>query len=75
MLDGNMRTETDPHTSSITNPSSMSSSTTQVQVNQELMNADSGDSPAVDQIGGESELLTQFSTFSDQFFLPSRSCS
>ncbi|VDK70081.1 unnamed protein product [Onchocerca ochengi] len=55
ILDGNMRTETDTHINSVTNPSSIGSSAIHVQVNQELINTDSGDSPAVDQIAGEGE--------------------
>ncbi|CAG9539951.1 unnamed protein product [Cercopithifilaria johnstoni] len=45
--DGSMRTETDTHTNSITNPS------IQIQINQGLINTDSSDSLAVDQIGSE----------------------
>ncbi|VDK81416.1 unnamed protein product [Litomosoides sigmodontis] len=48
-----MRTETDAHTSSVTAPSAIGNSIVQAEVNQELINTDSGDSPAVDQINSE----------------------
>lgn len=58
--DGNMRMEPDTHTNSITNPSSMGNPAIQVQLNQELISGDSGDSPALDQIGSEGELFCNF---------------
>ncbi|EJD73785.1 Sirt1 protein [Loa loa] len=53
MLDGNMRTETDTHTNSATNPTPIDNFANQIQVNQGFTNLDSGDSPAIDQIGSE----------------------
>ncbi|MCP9265897.1 NAD-dependent deacetylase sirtuin-1 [Dirofilaria immitis] len=48
-----MKTETDTHTNSIISPSSIGGSGIHVQINRGLINRDSGDSVAVDQITGE----------------------
>ncbi|KAM3726017.1 NAD-dependent protein [Dirofilaria immitis] len=53
ILYSSMKTETDTHTNSIISPSSIGGSGIHVQINRGLINRDSGDSVAVDQITGE----------------------
>ncbi|VDM15457.1 unnamed protein product [Wuchereria bancrofti] len=55
ILDGNMRTETDTYSNSVTNSSSMGNSAIQIQglTDSGDSSADSGDLSAVDEVSGE----------------------